>query len=101
MAREEKSNDLVNGTENFSESGKQLDNHQDSNIASLNNTRLEGKFVNQNVINVSRWNLSRSEISLLSKGLKFVSPTNKVDRAELKRERVTRILEKALSNVTF
>ena len=54
LAREEKNNDLVNGTENFSESGKQLDNHQDSNIASLNNTRLEGKFVNQNVINVSR-----------------------------------------------
>ena len=64
MSREEKNNDIVDGTEDLSEPGKQLDNHQDSNAAFLNKTRLEGKFVSKNVINFSRRNLSRSEISL-------------------------------------
>ena len=54
--------------------------------ASLNKTRLEGKFVSKNVINLSKRNLSRSGISLLSKGLKFVPSANKIDRAKLKRE---------------
>ena len=45
----------------------------------------EGKFVSENVINLSRKNLSRSEISMLSKGLKFVPSTNKTNREKLKR----------------
>ena len=48
--------------------------------------RLEGKFVSSNVINFSRRNLSEAEISLLSKGLKFVPTANKIDRAKLKTE---------------
>ena len=60
----EKNNDIADGTEDLSEPGKQLDNHQDSNAAFL----------------------SRSEISLLSKGLKFVPSANKIDQAKLKRE---------------
>ena len=47
---------------------------------------LEGKFVSKNVINLSRRSLSTPEISLLSKGLKFASSANKIDRAKLKRE---------------
>ena len=86
MSREEKKNDIVDGTENPSEPGKQYQNHQDNNTASLNKTRLEGKFVSKNVINLSKRNLSRSEMSLLSKGLKFVPSANKIDRAKLKRE---------------
>ena len=86
LPRKEKNNDIVDGTENLSEPGKQLDNHRDSNTDSLKKTRLEGKFVSKNVINLSRINLSRSEISLLSKGLKFVPSANKIDRAKLKRE---------------
>ena len=86
MSREEKNNDIVDCTEDLSEPGKQLDNHQDSNAAFLNKTRLEGKFVSKNVINFSRRNLSRSEISLWPKGLKFVSSANKIDLAKLKRE---------------
>ena len=35
---------------------------------------------------MSKRNLSQSEISLLSKGLKFVPSANKIDRAKLKRE---------------
>ena len=62
----------IDDTENFSEPCKQLDNHQDSNTASLNKTRLEGKFVSKEVINLSKKNRSPSEVSLLSKDLKFV-----------------------------
>ena len=86
MSREEKNNDIVDCTEDLSEPGKQLDNHQDSNAAFLNKTRLEGKFVSKTAINWSRRNLSQSEISLLSKGLKFVPSANKIDGAKLKRE---------------
>ena len=82
----EKNNDIVDCTEDLSEPVKQLDNHQDSNTASLNKTRLEGKFVSKNVVNLARRNLSWSEISLLSKGLKFVPSANEIDRAKLKRK---------------
>ena len=57
-----------------------------NNIASQTGVRLEGKFVSKNVINLSRRNLFASEISLLSKGLKFVPTANKIDRAKLKAE---------------
>ena len=99
LTGEEKSNDSVDGTGNLSEYGKQLDNHQDSNTTSLNKTRLKGKFVSKNAINLSRKNLSQSEISLLSKGLNFVQLANKVVRAKLKRD--GRIWEEASSNVAF
>ena len=39
--------------------------------------RLEGKFVSKNVVNLSKRTLSSAEISLLSKGLKFI-PTQVV-----------------------
>ena len=47
----------------------------DDNRAKLKDNRLEGKFVSKNVINLSQRQLTKSEISLLSKGLKFV-PTH-------------------------
>ena len=49
---------IIDGTEDLSEPGKQLDNHQDSNTTSLNKTRLEGKFVSKNAMYLSRRNLS-------------------------------------------
>ena len=55
------------------------------NIATFRGNRLKGKFVSKNVINLSR-NVSSTEISLLSKGLKFVPTANKIDQAKLKRE---------------
>ena len=57
-----------------------------NNIASQTGVRLEGKFVSKNVINLSRRNLSASEMSLLSKGLKFVPTANKIVRAKVKTE---------------
>ena len=47
--------DIVDGSENLSEAGQQLeDNHQDNNTASLNKTRLEGKLVSKNIITLSK-----------------------------------------------
>lgn len=48
--------------------------------------RLQGNFVNDNVVNVSRWNLTDFEKSLLSKGLNFLLTSNRVDKAKLKTE---------------
>ena len=60
--------------------------NESENVAMFRGIRLEGKFVSKNVINLSRRNLSSAEISLLSKGLKFVPTANKIDQAKLKRE---------------
>ena len=59
---------------------------QNSNTTFLNKTKLEVKLVSKNIINLSSKNLSRFEIPLLSKCLKFVPSANKIDRAKLKRE---------------
>ena len=57
-----------------------------NNIALQIGVRLEGKFVNKNAINLSRRNLYAFEVSLLSKGLKFVPIAKKIDRVKLKIE---------------
>ena len=48
--------------------------------------RLQGNFVSKNVVNLSRPNLTDSEISLLSKGFNFVPTSNTIDKAKLKTE---------------
>ena len=58
----------------------------DDNRAKLKDNRLKGKFVSNNVINLSQRQLTKSEISLLSKGLKFVPTPNRIDKAKLKQE---------------
>ena len=58
----------------------------DDNRAKLKDNSLEGKFVSKNVINLSQRQLTKSEISLLSKGLKFVPTPNRIDKAKLKQE---------------
>ena len=57
-----------------------------NNTATFKGEKLEGKFVSSSAINLSRRNLSKAEISLLSKGLTFVLTPNKIDRAKLKTE---------------
>ena len=47
---------------------------------------MKGKFVSENVINLSKRDLSENEISLFSKGLNFIPTCNKVDVARLKLE---------------
>ena len=50
------------------------------------NGRLKGKFVTKNVVNLSKRKSSKSEILLLSKGLKFIPTSNTIDKAKLKIE---------------
>ena len=73
-------NKIISSAGNTPDIEENHDNSNMNNIAKYEGERLEGKFVNNNVINVSRRNLSESEISLLSKGLKFVPTANKIDR---------------------
>ena len=63
---EEKRNEKLNSTENLCNCEKWSNVLKGDNIASLNWVRLEGKLVSENVINLSRRNLSASEISCLS-----------------------------------
>ena len=48
--------------------------------------RLKGTFVSKTVVNFSKRNLNYAEISLLSKGLKFVLTCNNIDKAKFKME---------------
>lgn len=48
--------------------------------------RLIGKFVSPNVLNLSKRQLSEDDVSLLSKGLKFVPTFTFVNKAILKEE---------------
>ena len=73
-----------------SENSKSCEGTPSSNVqgneAEMCDSRLKGKFVSKNVINLSKRNLSENEISLLSKGLNFIPTCNKVDVARLKLE---------------
>ena len=51
-----------------------------------NKGRLTGSFVSKNVVNLSQRTLSKSEISLLSKGLKFVPTPSSINKARLKQD---------------
>ena len=53
-------------------------------VQNVDNQRLVGKFVSSNVVNLSRRILSESEISLLSKGLKFSPTPREFDKSQLK-----------------
>ena len=86
LNKEEKGNDSLDTTGNCSELVAQANDHRDINTTFYKGLSLEGKFISKNFFNLSRRNLSSPEISLLCKGLKFVPPANKVDRAELKRD---------------
>ena len=50
------------------------------------NGRIKGKFVSKNVVNLSKRKLTKAEVSLLSKGLKFVPTSNHINKAKLKME---------------
>ena len=77
---------IISSAGNTPDIEEKHDNGNSNNIAKQKEERLESKFASSNVINLSRRNLSEAEISLLSKGLKFVPTANKIDRAKLKTE---------------
>ena len=58
--------------------------NEEGNKATILNGRLKGKFVCKNIVNLSKRKLSKSEISLLSKGLKFIPASNTINKAKLK-----------------
>ena len=83
---DDKKNEKFNSAEDLYNCENEGNVFKGNNIALQLGVKLEGKFVSKNVINLSRRNLSISEISLVSKGLKFVPTANKIDHAKLKRE---------------
>ena len=88
LKTEDKKNEKFNSKNDLYNCEKEGNALKGNNIASQTQTgvRLDGKFVSKNVINLTRRNLSASEISLPSKGLKFVPRANKINRAKLKTE---------------
>ena len=48
--------------------------------AEMLDNRLHGNFVSKNVVNLSRRNLTGSEVSLLPKALNFVLTFNTIDK---------------------
>ena len=76
------SGELSEHNSNDSEVAQEIDD----NRAKLRDNRLEGRFVSKNVINLSQRQLTKSEISLFSKRLKFVPTPNRIDKAKLKQE---------------
>ena len=60
--------------------------NEEGNKTTILNGRLKGNFVSKNVVNLSKRKLSKSEISLLSKGLKLIPTSNTINKAQLKIE---------------
>ena len=56
------------------------------NESTMENERRSGKFVSNNVINLSGRVLTDNEISVLSKGLKFSPTPKELDRSQLKQD---------------
>ena len=50
------------------------------------NGRIKDKFVRKNVVNLSKQKLTKAEMSLSSKGLKFFPTSNHINKAKLKME---------------
>ena len=57
-----------------------------SSTATNQDERLKGVYVSENVLNLSKRALTEAEVSLLSKGLKFVPTPNFVDKAAIKQD---------------
>ena len=57
---------------------------QPNSVTTDNNDRLTGRFVSDQVINLSNGVLSEAEISVLSKGLKFVVTPKELDYSQIK-----------------
>ena len=58
--------------------------HNHIELKSEDNDRLKGNFVSPNVVNLSKRELTESEISLLSRGLKFCPTPKDLDKGKIK-----------------
>ena len=79
-------NSPVNSEKTNNENLSSENNFCFSDIATEVNGRLKGVYVSKNVFNLSKRVLTEAEVSLLSKGLKFVPTPRSVDRAALKHD---------------
>ena len=95
-----KRNEKLNSTENLSSCEKEGNVLKGNKIASQIGVRIEGKFVSKNVINLSRRNFPVLEISLLSKGLKFVPTANTKKPCEIE-NRIRRIWKETTTYVAL
>ena len=86
LNEEEKSNNSLDSTGDRQDINTVINDHQDINTAFYKGLKVEGTFVSKTFINLSRRNISPTEISLSPNGLKFVPSANTIDRAKLKRE---------------
>ena len=77
-------NDFI--LEDLTLNNSEVTNDSESTACEKINERYVGKFVSSNVVNLSKRVLSSDEISLLSKGLKFIPTPTSVNRAFLKEE---------------
>ena len=76
----------ISDSENSKSCESTLFSNVQGNEAEMCDGLLKGKFVIENVINLSERDLSENEISLLSKHLNFIPTCNMVDVAMLKLE---------------
>ena len=78
----------LSSSNKISESSNELFSEREVqlNSATIRNNRYDGKFFSPNIINLSSRHLSRDEISLLSKGLKFVPTPKHKNKAKIKEE---------------
>ena len=82
---------ISNGSASFDkvtlgETHNHLSLKKPSNAATLLDGRCEGKFVSPNVINLSKRHLFEDEISLFSKGLKFVPTPKHINKVLIEKE---------------
>ena len=61
-------------------------NSPENNADAPNSKRMQGKFVSQNVFNLSDRVLTENEIKVLDKGLNFVPAPEKLDRLQIKND---------------
>ena len=76
-------------TRTFGETSSEENTQQDVNSTNFqykvdDSGRIEGRFLNDKVANLSKIALSESEISVLSKGLKFVMTPKELDFSQIK-----------------
>ena len=75
------------GNQRLGEEGRLIARSENNAIFEVRrdeNGRLEGRFENDKVVNLSQRALSHSEISVLSKGLKFVATPKEIDFSQVK-----------------
>ena len=78
----------TNNTKTISDSKKDkvFKDLGEDNSCKCTDGRFTGHFISPNVVNLSGRHLSKAEISLLSKGLKFIPTPRNIDRVALKED---------------